>query len=76
MSTKSDGGPAFPLNPDTNFSHKGEIYKEASGMSMRDWFAGMAMQGLLSNSDGWQGMGGAEKRAYEIADDMLKERSK
>lgn len=34
MSTKNDGGAAFP----------------ETGMSLRDWFAGQALKGLLSNS--------------------------
>ena len=62
---KKTGGSAFP-----------RIYKEdMSGMSLRDWFAGMAMQGLMSydydhdNED-------VAKWAYEIADAMIAEREK
>ena len=40
MSYIKDGGPAFPINPETNMSHKGEIYRECMGLTMRDWFAG------------------------------------
>jgi len=53
-----------------------------NGMTLRDWFAGMALQGLMPNTfktppddypDGslaelWAGM------AYEMADAMMKER--
>jgi hypothetical protein len=35
-----DGGPAFPRE----YTHKGH-----SGMSLRDWFAGQALAGSLSN---------------------------
>ena len=34
--------PAFPLPQ----------YSEASGLTKREYFAGLAMQGLLANSDG------------------------
>lgn len=39
--TKSDGGPAFPIEM------TGTPY--APGMTLRDWFAGQALIGLLSN---------------------------
>jgi len=42
-------------------------------MNLRDWFAGMAMQGLITN--GWNPEGVAEY-AYEQADEMIKERHK
>lgn len=39
----NDGGPAFPVGT--------EIYQGAglSGMTLRDWFAGQALAGYLSN---------------------------
>lgn len=57
---KGDGGPAFPAAG------------LSDGMSLRDWFAGMAMQGML-------GEGGWERdhlvgEAFIIADEMLKTR--
>lgn len=72
MSDKKDGGSAFPV-PD---------YPRGSGMSLRDWFASQALNGLLSNSTLKQtdfSMSGQEavaKGAYMIADAMLKEREK
>lgn len=42
MSGVKDGGPAFPINADTNVTSKGEIYPDWCGMSLRDWFAGQA----------------------------------
>lgn len=36
-----DGGPAFPSHPYAGCS---------TGMSLRDWFAGMAMLGLLNST--------------------------
>jgi hypothetical protein len=41
-----DGGPAFPIQPFTQ--PNGEFDWGRDGMSLRDWFAGMALQGLLA----------------------------
>jgi hypothetical protein len=75
----NDGGQAFPMS----FGCDSENY---SGMSLRDWFAGMALQGILSkslfpNSSGNKSISWATTReysgrsasiaAYEIADEML-----
>ena len=49
MSTqpRNDGGAAFPLVGTNNLG--GPIMY--TGMSLRDWFAGMAMQGRLANCE-------------------------
>lgn len=44
-----DGGAAFPLNPETHFTYKGEALEYACGMSLRDYFAAAALTGLLAN---------------------------
>jgi len=66
--------PAFPVNA---FSGDGKIpsVKPNSGMAIRDWFAGMALQGLLAGifKDNLSA-DTAAKRAYEIATAMLVER--
>ena len=41
MSTKNDGGPAFP-----QFNSEG-----LRGMSLRDWFAGQALSAMLSMTE-------------------------
>ena len=45
------------------------------GMSLRDWFAGMAMQGLIAAKTAVHGEGTVaeilSKAAYQIADEML-----
>lgn len=77
--TLDDGGPAFPhANPnyDGNWDKRGQI----DGMSLRDWFAGMALQGVMVNAQGLGEMD-PEKRArllkqvacllYETSDAML-----
>lgn len=46
---------------------------------LRDWFAGMAMQGLLAQeTEDWcyNNVEDAAARAYQIANAMLKEREK
>lgn len=64
MSTPKDGGPAFPNE------HR------ANGMTLRDWFAGQALAGLLANPDGRRSWGNADwaDEAFDQADAMLKAR--
>lgn len=51
-------------------------------IELRDWFAGMALQGELAAQDFEYGMtwthfeAGVAKRAYEIADAMMAARAK
>lgn len=44
MKTINDGGAAFPMAPYT--SPRGDFEWGASGMTLRQWYAGLAMQGL------------------------------
>lgn len=83
MSKINDGGPAFPINPETGISHKGEIYREAMGMSLRDRIAIEALGGMLSHParykprDAFQCWNAAiSEEAYELADAMLAERDR
>lgn len=64
----NDGGPAFPY-PQT-------IGKTILGMSLRDWFAGQALQVIHSDGGryGPEGMEQVAKYAYAMADAMLKKR--
>lgn len=80
-----DGGPAFPRGP-FRYGLDGRILYEQKdqcdpGMSLRDWLAGMALQGILT----WDGVsrkedetheGAASRVAYQYADAMIAERSK
>lgn len=78
---KDTGGRAFPTTPEhtERFSGSG-----GPGMTLRDWFAGQALNGLLANKTNMEIAAGAEKDlggvisswAYEFADAMLKERAK
>ncbi len=40
---RKDGGPVFPA-----LLKVGHVAKSEGGMSLRDWFAGQAMQGLIA----------------------------
>lgn len=69
--SKDNGGPAFPhhFTPDS--------IGDCSGMTLRDYFAAKAMQGMLSapyNAASDQYM--TARDAYAVADAMLKEREK
>lgn len=57
--------PAYP-----SFSSEGYTIQE--GMTLRDWFAGMALQGLVMNA--YTIDDGIAKTAYEQADAMMKAR--
>lgn len=69
-----DGGSAFPRansfvrdeddSPSTVF-HEGQ-----TGMTLRQWYAGMALQGLLADPNG-PGKAVIVKEAFEIADAMI-----
>lgn len=68
-----DGGPAFPVPAN----------QEYSGMTLRDWFAGMAMQGLLAaNAQCHDAVTDKNvdaviaREAYLSADAMLAERAR
>ena len=84
-STKDDGGPAFPMEIDTEDSKGYPITgKIVGGMSLRDWFAGMALQGMVAQPNDhtftWDYTKEVRQRlavkAYQYADAMLAERNK
>ena len=70
---KNDGGPAFPvvaLEPP---------YYIKEGMTLRDWFAGQALETIISlcqNRDGYWSTTAVACNAYEVADAMIAEREK
>lgn len=67
MINKNTGGPAFPV------LHwiSGESTGAEEGMTLRDYFAAKAMQGLM---DAAMPMPEIAQAAYQMADDMLKAR--
>ena len=68
---------AFPNAP---FSDAGR--QQDTGMDLRDYFAAKAMQGMLAHTGVLYGKNAAlddengAKRAYRIADEMIKERKR
>lgn len=79
MSERNDGGPAFPWEV-RSLDSAGQERTQASygGMSLRDYFAAKAMQGLIASND--EGAGDRIEElpeyAYMIADAMLQERER
>ena len=67
------GGPAFPVLHQNEIT--GYIPPETSGMTLRDYFAAKAMQGMLAeNGGGALHNTNLSDFAYLIADAMLKAR--
>lgn len=74
------GGPAFPMRA-TFTRGLTKTTAEFKGMSLRDWFAGQALVGILSGGfantiphDDAEGGRQAAAFAYQYADAMLKAR--
>jgi hypothetical protein len=63
--TISDGGPAFPTPPGVQHN---------DGMTLRDYFAAKALQGLLADSEREGTWSEFAEDAYSCADAMLKAR--
>ena len=63
MDKREDSGQAFPQPI------------SGGGMSLRDWFAGQALMGMMANGAGVElGSVGVAQSAYHVADAMLAER--
>ncbi|OXJ20286.1 hypothetical protein [Burkholderia sp. AU6039] len=77
MDTTKTGGPAFPIADPFALRprYEKELERIASGMTLRDYFAAKAMQGIRANPDlsGWD-CDAVVFRAYELADAMLRAR--
>ena len=77
MSNKDKGGPAFPVHPDMAAQLGCVPSSSDAGMSLRDYFAAKAMQGIVPVLH--RGIRPADipvmcADAYAIADAMLKAR--
>lgn len=81
----NDGGPAFPVpaSDARNVFDEPDGNKHKPGMSLRDWFAGQALQGCLAYSHVNPMIGNyhencsvltVAQHSYAIADAMLKAR--
>jgi hypothetical protein len=71
--SNNTGGPAFPIGIDA-------FAEDKTGMTLRDYFAAKAMQGMLANPElkdsifHGVGHGFLEKSAWNMADAMLRAR--
>lgn len=70
MTTKNTGGPAFPVAVPVEFQFAND------GMTLRDWFAGQAMLGLLADATRQGSMEELARVSFAAADAMLAEREK
>ena len=77
MTKVDDGGPAFPGEKETRFGQHNDCNE---GMSLRDWFAGQALVGLIAEhahptaGGSWGHLEGISGKAFEFADEMLRAR--
>ncbi|WP_375194680.1 hypothetical protein [Sphingobium sp.] len=74
--SSSNNPSAFPVNT-ANMPNPG-AYEADPGMTLRDWFAGQALAGMMASEAGIQPYphDWAAERAFLIADAMLAERAK
>ena len=82
MNYKNDGGPAFPDQGQRKETNGTWNQQWSPGMSLRDWFAGMALQGLLAAEAHPRSIGTTyelqeqiPEHAYKFADAMIAERN-
>ena len=76
--TENNGGPAFPYGViNCCPAHGDKIEPDQNGMTLRDWFAGMALNDMIRGSycDGVIEKKLA-KEAYGFADAMIAQREK
>jgi len=75
MSNTNTGGPAFPQ---TEVDRDGLAVTHQTGLTMRDYFAAKAMEGILAGNlpitEEPEPLPLIEKAAYAMADAMLKAR--
>jgi hypothetical protein len=68
--------PAFPTHHNVH-DPRSDGFLSESGMTLRDWFAGMALQGLCSSGRASEyKTSEISDAAYSLADSMLAEREK
>lgn len=68
MSKINYGGQAFP----THYQERGGAPIDYNdGMTLRDWFAGMAMQGICANPEIVTTPAQRARLAFEVADAMV-----
>ena len=76
MNKPNDGGPAFPATVQEDIDGYPRYAAGNVGMSLRDYFAGQALAGMLADSTRQSSLENYADDAYDIADAMLAEREK
>ncbi len=71
LDNNKTGGPAFPC--DLTMYDK-EVQVQMQGMTLRDYFAAKALEGLLANPDTAGDLMDFPRWAYTYADEMLRAR--
>jgi hypothetical protein len=68
--------PAFPMTGFETRNGQGIQLVHHTGMTLRDYFAAKAMQGMLAACTGWSNadQDRMARTSYRMADEMLKER--
>ena len=69
----NDGGPAFPCET-YGLRNGKETTIPTNGMTLRDYFAGQALEGMLSNPESISNKTSVAIHAYGFADAMIKAR--
>lgn len=78
--SKETGGPAFPVDCIVERDGKGRLHGfeiSSAGMTIRDHFAGLAMQGIVNSQeyqDGTWEFAEIARQSFEISDAMIKAR--
>lgn len=75
MNTPNDGGPAFPVAPCGTGDPRDGMTTGHDGMTLRDWFAGQALAGILASPDKTRSFTRIAEECYKQADAMLEARS-
>lgn len=70
MSEIEDGGPAFPSEQGETSKGWNQTYE--AGLTKREWFAGMALQGLLANPSTILKQADIPELSFEYADSMIR----
>lgn len=68
-----DGGPAFPVPGEKSLDGAYMVSYPTPGISVRDYFAAAALQGILANEPYMSSM--AATVAYGVADAMIAQRA-
>jgi hypothetical protein len=74
-----DGGPAYPCHTDQvqiDRTNNRVIPVLHGGMSLRDYFAAAAMQGMLASGGTYDSWAALVRDAYAVADAMIAARKK